>query len=335
MGPRHRYLGPEVRIEDGLLWQDPLPERDHELVGEADIVALKQAILATGLSVSDLVFTAFSAAATYRDSDKRGGANGGRLALAPQKDWVVNSRAAPVVEKLRGTMADFNAKQGTGKKVSLADLIVLGGCAAVERAARESGIEATVPFTPGRVDTTQQLTDVQMFEWLKPVVDGFRNYTDERFGQISQGVAPEEFFLDKANLMKLSAPEWTVLTGGLRVLNANHDGSDVGIFTKKVGVLTNDFFVHLTDTGLVWEKSDAEGLSFVLKDRASGAPKFRASRNDLVFGSNAQLRSITDVYAGSDGHPRFVKDFIKVWDKVMMLDRYDVKGHQRMAPMAS
>jgi catalase-peroxidase len=335
MGPRHRYLGPEVRIEDGLLWQDPLPERKHELVGESDIVGLKQAILATGLSVSDLVFTAFSAAATYRDSDKRGGANGGRLALAPQKDWAVNRRAVPVVEKLRGTMADFNGNQGPGKKISLADLIVLGGCAAVERAAREAGIEATVPFRPGRVDTTQQLTDVQMFEWLKPVVDGFRNYTDERFGQISQGVAPEEFFLDKANLMTLSAPEWTVLTGGLRVLNANHDGSDLGIFTTKVGVLTNDFFVHLTDTDLIWEKTNADGLSFVLKDRASGAPRFRASRNDLLFGANAQLRSISDVYAGSDGHPRFVKDFIKVWDKVMMLDRYDVKGHRRTAPMAS
>ena len=253
---------------------------------------MKQAILATGLSVSDLVFTAFSAAATYRDSDKRGGANGGRLALAPQKDWVVNRRAAPVVETLRATMADFNAKQAAGKKISLADMIVLGGCAAVERAAHSAGIEAIVPFTPGRVDTTQQLTDVEMFEWLKPVVDGFRNYLDERFGQISQGVSPEEFFLDKAHLMKLSAPQWTVLTGGLRVLNANHDGSDLGIFTKKVGVLTNDFFVHLTDTDLVWEKTDADAMSFELKDRASGTLRFRASRNDLVFGSNAQLRSI-------------------------------------------
>src|ERR1019366_3806169 len=229
MGPKYRYLGPEATIEDDLLWQDPLPERNYELVGDADVAALKQTVMATGLSVSDLAFTAFSAAATYRDSDKRGGANGGRLALAPQKDWAVNRRAAPVIEKLRGVMSNFNGNQAAGKKISLADLIVLGGCAAVERAARESGVEATVPFTPGRVDTTQQLTDVEMFEWLKPVVDGFRNYTDERFGQISQGVSPEEFFLDKANLMKLSAPEWTVLTGGLRVLNANHDGSDVGI----------------------------------------------------------------------------------------------------------
>ncbi len=335
MGPKHRYLGPEVTIEDGLLWQDPLPERDYELVGEAEIVALKDAITATGLSVSDLAFTAFSAAATYRDSDKRGGANGGRLALAPQKDWAVNRRAASVIEKLRDVMADFNAKQAAGKKISMADLIVLGGCAAVERAARDAGVEASVPFTPGRVDTTQKLTDIEMFEWLKPIVDGFRNYMDGNFKQISQGVAPEEFFLDKANLMKLTAPEWTVLTGGLRVLNVNHDGSDIGVLTDKVGVLTNDFFVNLTDTDLIWEKSDEEGMRFDLKDRETGKTKFTATRNDLVFGSNSQLRSIADVYAGSDGHQRFIRDFIKVWDKVMMLDRYDVKGHRRYAPMAA
>jgi catalase-peroxidase len=335
MGPKHRYLGPEVTIEDGLLWQDPLPERDYELVGEAEVAALKQAIMATRLSVSDLAFTAFSAAATYRDSDKRGGANGGRLALAPQKDWAVNRRAAPVIEKLRGVMSDFNGKQASGKKISLADLIVLGGCAAVERAARDAGVDASVPFTPGRVDTTQKLTDVGMFEWLKPIVDGFRNYVGDNFKQVSQGVAPEEFFLDKANLMQLTAPEWTVLTGGLRVLNVNHDGSDSGVFTDKVGVLTNDFFVNLTDTDLVWEKANEEGMSFALKDRETGKTKFTATRNDLVFGSNSQLRSIADVYAGSDGHQRFVRDFIKAWDKVMMLDRYDVKGHRRYAPMAA
>jgi catalase-peroxidase len=335
MGPKHRYLGPEVKIEDGLLWQDPLPNREFELVGEAEIAALKQAVMATGLSVSDLVFTAFSAATTYRDSDKRGGANGGRLALAPQKDWAVNRRAAPVIEKLRGVMSDFNGKQGAGKKISLADLIVLGGCVAVEKAARDAGVDASVPFTPGRVDTTQDRTDVEMFEWLKPIVDGFRNYVGDDFKQISQGVSPEEFFLDKANLMKLTAPEWTVLTGGLRVLNVNHDGSDNGVFTDKVGVLTNDFFVHLTDTDLEWEKSDEQGMSFTLKHRENGTTRFRATRNDLVFGSNSQLRSIADVYAGSDGHQRFVKDFIKAWDKVMMLDRYDVKGHKRYAPMAA
>jgi catalase-peroxidase len=185
------------------------------------------------------------------------------------------------------------------------------------------------------VDTTQDLTDLEMFEWLRPIVDGFRNYIGDDFGQISQAVSPEEFFLDKANLMKLTAPEWTVLTGGLRVLNVNHDGSDNGVFTDKVGVLTNDFFVNLTDTDLVWEKADEQGMSFTLKHRESGATKFRATRNDLVFGSNAQLRSIVDVYAGSDGHERFVKDFVKAWDKVMMLDRYDVKGHKRYAPMAA
>jgi catalase-peroxidase len=335
MGPKHRYLGPEVMIEDGLLWQDPLPERDYELIGEVEIAELKKLIMETGLSVSDLAFTAFSAAAPYRDSDKRGGANGGRLALAPQKDWTVNRRAAPVIEKLRGVMSGFNGKQAGAKKISLADLIVLGGCAAVEKAARDAGVDVSVPFAPGRVDTTQALTDVEMFEWLKPIVDGFRNYVDDNFSQISQGTAPEEFFLDKANLMKLTAPEWTVLTGGLRVLNVNHDGSDRGIFTDRVGVLTNDFFVNLTDTDLVWEKTDVEGMSFALKDRDTGKPKFTATRNDLVFGSNSQLRSIVDVYAGSDGHQRFVRDFIKAWDKVMMLDRYDVKGHKRSAPLAA
>jgi catalase-peroxidase len=335
MGPKHRYLGPEATIEDGLLWQDPLPERAYDLIGAAEIAALKHSIIATGLSVSDLVFTAFSAAATYRDSDKRGGANGGRLALAPQKDWAVNRRAAPVVEKLRSLMSGFNAQQTTNKKISLADLIVLGGCAAVEVAARNAGIDAHVPFTPGRVDTTQTLTDIEMFDWLKPIVDGFRNYVSDDFAAISQGVAPEEFFLDKANLMKLTAPEWTVLTGGLRVLNANHDTSDHGLFTDKPGALTNDFFINLTDTALVWEKSDATAMSFILKDRETGKQKFTATRNDLVFGSNAQLRAIADIYAGSDGHQRFVTDFIKAWDKVMMLDRYDITGHKRYAPMAA
>jgi catalase-peroxidase len=335
MGPKHRYLGPEVTIEDGLLWQDPLPDRDYALIDAADIAGLKEAILASGVSVSDLVFTAFSAATTYRDSDKRGGANGGRLALAPQKDWAVNRRTVPVIETLRGVMNSFNGRQTEGKAVSLADLIVLGGCAAIERAARDAGVDATVPFTPGRVDTTQALTDVEMFEWLKPVVDGFRNYIDPAFAQISQGAAPETFFLDKANLMTLTAPEWTVLTGGLRVLNANHDGSQTGVFTDKVGVLTNAFFVNLTDTDLVWEKADAEGMSFTLKDRATSTVKFTATRNDLVFGSNSQLRAIVDVYAGSDGHERFVRDFIAAWDKVMMLDRFDVKGHKRSAPMAA
>ncbi len=334
MGPKFRYLGPEAAIEDGLLWQDPLPDRDYALIGEAEIATLKQAITAKGLSVSDLAFAAFSAAASFRDSDKRGGANGGRLALAPQKDWEVNRRAAPVVEALRNVMTDFNAgaKQA---KVSLADLLVLGGCVAVEKATRDAGVEAVVPFTPGRVDTLQALTDIEMFEWLKPVVDGFRNYVSDDFGLIAQGVSHEEMFLDRANLMTLTAPEWAVLTGGARVLNLNYDGSKDGVFTDKVGVLTNDFFVNLLDTDLVWEKADVQSTHFVLKDRASGQTKFTATRNDLVFGSNAQLRSIADSYAGSDGHARFVKDFIKAWDKVMMLDRFDVKGLKRYGSMAA
>ncbi|MBP1179345.1 catalase/peroxidase HPI [Methylobacterium sp. PvR107] len=335
MGPKHRYLGPEVTIEDGLLWQDPIPNAAYAPVGEAEVATLKQAILATGLSVSDLAFTAFSAASTYRDSDKRGGANGGRLALAPQKDWAVNRRAAPVVEALRGVMAAFNGERGDGKQISLSDLIVLAGCAAVEKAALDAGVETRVPFTPGRVDTTQALTDIEMFEWLKPVVDGFRNYVDDGFASMAPRLSPEEMFLDKANLLTLTAPEWVVLTGGLRALNANHDGSNRGIFTDRVGVLTTDFFRTLTDTNLVWEKADAAGTTFALKDRESGQAKFEATRNDLIFGSNAQLRNIADAYAGSDGQQRFVADFVRVWDKVMMLDRYDVKGHRRYGSMAA
>ena len=335
MGPKHRYLGPEVTIEDGLLWQDPIPDAAYAPVGEAEIAALKQAILATGVSVSDLAFTAFSAASTYRDSDKRGGANGGRLALAPQKDWAVNRRAAPVVEALRGVMATFNGGRGDGKQVSLADLIVLAGCTAVEKAARDAGVETRVPFTPGRVDTTQDLTDIEMFEWLRPLVDGFRNYVDGGFRDMAPRLSPEEMFLDKANLLTLTAPEWVVLTGGLRALNANHDGSNQGIFTDRVGVLTTDFFKTLTDTNLLWEKTDSDGTSFVLKDRETGQARFEATRNDLVFGANAQLRNIADAYAGRDGQQRFVADFVRVWDKVMMLDRYDVKGHRRYGPMAA
>ncbi|TXN48758.1 catalase/peroxidase HPI [Methylobacterium sp. WL7] len=335
MGPKHRYLGPEVTIEDGLLWQDPIPDAAYAPVGEAEIAALKQVILATGVPVSDLAFTAFSAASTYRDSDKRGGANGGRLALAPQKDWAVNRRAAPVVEALRGVMATFNGGRGDGKQVSLADLIVLAGCTAVEKAAQDAGVETRVPFTPGRVDTTQDLTDIEMFEWLRPLVDGFRNYVDGGFRDMAPRLSPEEMFLDKANLLTLTAPEWVVLTGGLRALNANHDGSNQGIFTDRVGVLTTDFFRTLTDTNLVWEKVDSDGTSFVLKDRETGQARFEATRNDLVFGANAQLRNIADAYAGRDGQQRFVADFVRVWDKVMMLDRYDVKGHRRYGSMAA
>ncbi len=326
MGPRERYLGPEKRLENGLLWQDPIPPQEYETVSEADVAALKSAILATGVSASDLVFTAFSAAATYRNSDKRGGANGGRLALAPQKDWAVNRRTVPVVTALQKVQAEFNGKQ-TGKvKVALADLIVLGGCAALEKAASDAGVQVVVPFTAGRRDTTQELTDIEMTNWLKPVVDGFRNYTDEKFAEISKGVAPEELFLDKAQLLTLTAPEWVALVGGLRVMGANYDGSNDGIFTDRVGTLTNDFFTVLTSMDYEWKKKDAAGMTFTLDDRATGATRYKALRSDLVFGSNSQLRAVAEVYASKDGHARFVKDFVRVWDKVMMLDRFDVRG---------
>ncbi|GAB2689172.1 catalase-peroxidase [Hymenobacter frigidus] len=325
MGPRERYLGSEKRNDNDLLWQDPIPLADYALVDAADIAALKQSILALRISPSDLVYTAFSAAVSHRSSDKRGGANGGRLALAPQKDWAVNRRTVPVVVALRTLMAEFNGQQTGGKKVSLADLIVLGGCAALEKAAADAGIATAVPFTPGRRDTTQEFTDIEMFTWLKPVADGFRNYLDDGFAEISQGVAPEELFLDKAQLLSLTAPEWVALVGGLRAMNANHDGSAHGIFTDRVGVLTNDFFTVLTSMDFEWTKADAQGMTFSLDDRATGEQRFTATRADLVFGANSQLRAVAEIYAGSDGHPRFLKAFAKAWDKVMMLDRYDVK----------
>jgi len=325
MGPRERYLGPEKRNEDGLLWQDPIPLADHGVIGAGEIAVLKKIILAAGVSVSDLVFTAFSAAATYRNSDKRGGANGGRLALAPQKDWAVNRRTVPVVAAMKGVMMDFNERQSGGLRVSLADVIVLGGCAAVEKAAADAGVEVLVPFTPGRRDTTQQLTDIEMFTWLKPVVDGFRNYIDDQFEQIAPNVAPEEMFLDKAHLLALTAPEWVALVGGLRVMGANHNGSACGVFTDRVGVLTNDFFRVLTSVDFEWKKADEKAMSFAIVDRATGEQRFEATRCDLVFGSNSQLRAVAEVYAGSDGHVRFVKDFVKVWDKLMMLDRYETR----------
>ena len=326
MGPRERYLGPEKRNDNDLLWQDPIPLCDHAIIGAAEIAALKQAIMATGLSVSDLVFTAFSAAAPYRHSDKRGGANGGRLALAPQKDWAINRRTIPVVAALQTVMADFNGKQAGDMRVSLADLIVLGGCVAVEKAAADAGTPATVPFTPGRRDTTQALTDIEMFDWLRPVADGFRNYLDDRFGDMAPDVSPEQMFLDKAHLLALTAPEWVALSGGLRVLGANHDGSANGVFTDRVGVLTNDFFKVLTTMDLEWKPLDAPAMRFALDDRATGARRYQATRCDLVFGSNSQLRAVAEVYAENAGQARFVRDFVKVWDKVMMLDRYDVRA---------
>ena len=326
MGPRERYLGAEKVNENDLLWQDPIPVADYAPIDAADVAALKQAILASGVSVSDLVYTAFSAAVTHRSSDKRGGANGGRLALAPQKDWAVNRRTVPVVAALRKVYDEFNGQQTGGKHVSLADLLVLGGCAALEQAAAEAGVATAVPFTPGRRDTTQDLTDIEMFTWLKPVADGFRNYLDAGFGEIAQHVSPEEMFLDKALLLSLTAPEWVALTGGLRAMNANHDSSPYGIFTDRVGVLSNDFFTVLTSPDYAWKKADEKGLTFALDNRATGESRFVATRSDLVFGANSQLRAVAEVFAGRDGHPRFVKAFVKAWDKVMMLDRYDVKN---------
>jgi len=325
MGPRERYLGPEKRNENDLLWQDPIPPRDHDAISEEDVAELKRSIMAAGVSVSDLVFTAFSAATTYRNSDKRGGANGGRLALAPQKNWAVNRRTVPMIAALGAVMDSFNGKQIGNTRVTLADLIVLGGCAAIDKAAADAGVQVSAPFTPGRRDTTQALTDIEMFEWLRPVADGFRNYVDDRFEQIAPNVAPEEIFLDKAQLLALTVPEWVALVGGLRVLGANHDGSADGVFTDRVGVLSNDFFTVLTSMDYEWKKSDEKGMTFLLNDRATGQPRFKATRCDLIFGANSQLRAVAEVYAASDGHARFVNDFVKVWNKVMMLDRFDVR----------
>ncbi|MAQ17519.1 MAG: catalase/peroxidase HPI [Sandaracinus sp.] len=324
MGPKERYLGPEKTIEDDLLWQDPIPERDYELVDASDVASLKQAIHATGLSVSDLAYTALSAAITYRHSDKRGGANGGRLALAPQNDWTVNARCGRVLAALATIQSDFDGKSSP-KKVSLADLIVLGGCVAVEKAAKDAGVSLDVPFTPGRVDTTQELTDEESFRWLKPVVDGFRNYVDPEFAAIaSDRVSPEQLFLDKANLLRLTAPEWVALTGGLRVLGCNHDASGDGIFTDRVGVLSSDFFTTVTSMDYVWKKQDERGMRFDIAPRDGGPTKYTATRCDLVMGSNQQLRAIAEVYAANDGHERFVHDFVAAWNKLMMNDRYDV-----------
>ena len=322
MGPKSRYLGPEVP-EVTLPWQDPIPAPDHELVNDDDIADLKGQILDSGLAVSDLVSAAWASASTYRDSDKRGGANGARVRLAPQKDWEVNNPAAlaETLGVLEGIQSDFNGNFTGVKQVSLADLIVLGGCAAVEKAARDAGVDVVVPFVPGRMDATQEHTDEESFEWLKPVVDGFRNYRNE---DVEYGVAPEHLFLDRAALLTLTAPEWTALSGGLKVLGINHDGSEHGLFTDRPGVLTTDFFRVLTSMDYEWTPDDERELAFALTDRQSGETAYTATRCDLVFGSNSQLRTIAEVYAADDAHERFVHDFVAAWHKVMMLDRFDV-----------
>ena len=319
MGPRSRYLGPEVPAED-LIWQDPVPAVTHKLVDENDIAALKSKILATGLTISQLVSTAWASASTFRGSDKRGGANGARIRLAPQKNWEANNPAqlVKVLGILEGIQKEFNSQSGD-KKISLADLIVLAGCAAVEQAAKNAGYKVNVPFTPGRTDATQEQTDVESFAVLEPVADGFRNYLSKRAGACS-----EELLVDKAQLLTLTAPEMTVLVGGMRVLHANFDGSPHGVFTKTPEVLTNDFFVNLLDFGITWKAADPVQQGFIGSDRATGAVKWTATRADLIFGSNSELRAIAEVYGSEDAKEKFVKDFVAAWNKVMNLDRFEL-----------
>src|SRR5881275_845339 len=320
MGPIHRYLGPLVPKET-LIWQDPIPKLNHKLIDNKDVAALKAKILATGLSVSQLVSTAWAAASTFRGSDKRGGANGARIRLAPQRDWEVNQPAqvAKVLKTLEGIQSEFNRAQSGGEKVSLADLIVLAGCAGVEQAAKNGGHAATVPFTPGRMDASAEQTDVDSFAVLEPVADGFRNYLGGKYP-----VPAEELLIDRAQLLTLTAPEMTVLVGGMRVLNTNVGGTRHGVFTKRPGALTNDFFVNLLDMGTEWKAaSDAKDV-FEGRDRKTGALKWTGTRVDLVFGSNSQLRALAEVYGSSDAQAQFVQDFVAAWTKVMNLDRYDL-----------
>ncbi|MFT6826815.1 MAG: catalase-peroxidase [Cyclobacteriaceae bacterium] len=323
MGPKSRYLGPEVAKED-LLWQDPIPACNHELVNDSDIADLKNKILASDLSVSALVSAAWSSAAVYRDSDKRGGANGARIALEPQNKWVMNrpSELNKVLDMLKKIRSDFNAYQSGYKEVSLADLVVLGGCTAIEKAAKDAGMHIIVPFTSGRMDTTQELTDVESFDYLQPVSDGFKNYHNDKVGY---RVPSERIFLDRAQLLTLNAPEWTVLVGGLRVLDQNYDYSKHGVFTDRPGQLSNDFFRVLTSMDYEWVPQSENEMLFNINDRKSGTTKYTATRCDLIFGSNAQLRNIAEVYGADDGQERFVNDFVSAWNKVMMLDRYDLK----------
>ena len=319
MGPHCLCLGPEV--PEVQLWQDPIPAVDYELIGDGEIKSLKATILDSGLSVSQLVSTAWASASTYRGTDMRGGANGSRIRLAPQKDWAVNQPAelAKVIEAIEKVQADFNGSGG-GKKVSLADLIVLGGCAAIEKAAKDGGREIEVPFSPGRNDATEELTDADSFAALEPLTDGFRNYHTE-----GQRRRPEELLVDRAHLLTLSAPEMTVLVGGLRVLDSNFGTSKVGVFTDRPGVLSNDFFVNLTDVGVVWNKSSKGAHMYEGLDRDTGDVRWTGTGVDLVFGSNSQLRALSEVYASEDSQDKFVADFVKAWDKVMNLDRFDLK----------
>jgi catalase-peroxidase len=320
MGPRSRYLGPEVPEEE-LIWQDPVPEVDHELIDAQDIVTLKVKILASGLSVSQLVSTAWASASTFRGSDKRGGANGARIRLAPQKDWKVNQPAQlkTVFQTLEKIQKEFNSTQSGGKMVSLADLIVLGGCAGVEQAAKNAGHDVIVPFTPGRTDASQEQTDVESFAVLEPAADGFRNYLKAKYA-----VSAEEILVDRAQLLTLTAPEMTVLVGGMRVLNANFGNSQHGVFTNRPETLTNDFFVNLLDMSTTWKSASEDGDVFEGCDRATGELKWTGTRVDLIFGSNSQLRALAEVYGCADSQEKFLQDFVAVWNKVMNLDRFDL-----------
>jgi catalase-peroxidase len=321
MGPYSRYLGPEVPTEV-LIWQDPIPAVNHPLIDEKDIAELKTRVLRSGLSVSQLVSTAWASASTFRGSDKRGGANGARIRLAPQKDWVVNNpvQLAKVLEKLEALQIEFNNSQSNSKKVSLADLIVLAGCAGVEKAAKDAGFSVNVPFTPGRMDASPEQTDIESFKVLEPVADGFRNYLKTKYK-----ISTEELLIDKAQLLTLTAPEMTVLIGGMRVLNTNFDNSKHGVFTKRPEVLTNDFFVNLLDISTAWMPASEDKETFSGLDRKTGGLKWTATRADLVFGSNSELRALAEVYGSADAKEKFIKDFVAAWNKVMNLDRFDLK----------
>jgi catalase-peroxidase len=321
MGPRVRYLGPEVPKEE-LIWQDPIPAVDHKLIDEKDIASLKEKVIASGLSVSELVSTAWASASTFRGSDKRGGANGARIRLSPQKDWEVNQpkQLATVLQKLEAIQKAFNASQSGGKKISLADLIVLGGSAAVEKAAKDAGIDVKVPFTPGRMDASQQQTDAPSFAPLEPRADGFRNYISSKL----QFMAPEEALVDRAQLLMLTGPEMTVLVGGLRVLGVNAGGSKHGVFTRRPGALTNDFFVNLLDMSTQWQPSPTSDGVYEGRDRKTNERKWTGTRVDLIFGSHSQLRAFAEVYACADSQEKFVADFVAAWNKVMNADRFDL-----------
>jgi len=321
MGPKSRFLGPEVPQED-LIWQDPIPEVDHELINDEDVAELKNRILETDLSISELVSAAWASASTFRGSDKRGGANGGRVRLAPQKDWDANNpeQLAKVISALEDVQKEFNAEQEGNKKVSLADLIVLGGCAAVEKAAEKGGHEVSVPFTPGRTDASAEQTDVDSFGWLEPAADAFRNYYNA-----GESTTEEEMMIDKAQLLTLKVPEMTVLLGGMRVLGANYDGSSHGVFTDRPGTLTNDYFANLLDLDTTWKAVSEDQDVFEGRDRKSGDVKWTGTRADLIHGSNSELRAVAEVYAAADARGKFVKDFVSAWNKVMNLDRFELK----------